>query len=75
MSASLSRGPLDVNMAVADRLGADPHLTVVSFVLTLPVGIVAARPLCALFWPDMLEQADREADARIMATQTGSTFD
>jgi MFS family permease len=62
-------------MAVADRLGADPHLTVVSFVLTLPVGIVAARPVCALLWPDMLEQADREADARIMATQTASTFD
>jgi hypothetical protein len=62
-------------MAVADRLGADPHLTIVSFVLTLPIGIIAARPLCALFWPDMLEQADREADARIMATQTASTFD
>jgi hypothetical protein len=60
-------------LAVANSLGADPHLTIVTFVITVPIGFIAARPLCRFFWPDMLEQADN--DAYLNFAQLGSAFD
>jgi hypothetical protein len=54
-------------LAAAGALGVDAHLTIVSFILTLPLGFIAARPIYAFFSPDILQQADRDAAIRLGA--------
>jgi hypothetical protein len=60
-------------LAVANGIGVDPHLAIVSFVITVPIGFIAARPLCGMLWPDVLEQADY--DARLNPGRLQTTFD
>lgn len=54
-------------LADAGAMGVDSHITVVLFILTLPFGFVVARPVCAYFWPDRLQEADRAAALRLGA--------
>ena len=60
-------------LALANWRGVDSHLAVVAIVVTLPVGFLAARPLCGWLWPDMLQQADH--DARLGLARVGPAFD